>query len=379
MSQKPSRRTRRKTDDESLDLNTSDLSENGKAESFEKNGEDNEVSQEIEVPFEQNTNGADVNGSEAPESNGNENGLAKEQLNGENSSEQDALNETVETESPEFEPLTQESEEVYPELVFDENSDLDSRKSSPVLSRCKTRRSQTRNIPTPKTPKSMVLEQNGDAEKNSEDFDKQSEISVATGQSLEVEVDPDDLASLKEDESTKTENENSVDNENFAENDNSTDNTLNDEPQNSDFTFHEELNNTYKDRSLGDTMRGLSSRRTIRPVGDYRKFTFNKEGVNLQDIVGPRSSVEKITGVKRKFGTETQEQNKKSRLDVSGFFSYVTHPISHIKTHLTRSPAKSSTPTLTGYIEKDELFENQIDLTGNGEKDKSPNKWCVIM
>lgn len=52
-----------------------------------------------------------------------------------------------------------EQDEPEPELEFDENSDKESvQNASPVVSRCTTRRSQARNIPTPKTPKSAVQE-----------------------------------------------------------------------------------------------------------------------------------------------------------------------------------------------------------------------------
>lgn len=52
-----------------------------------------------------------------------------------------------------MEPLVLSPDDVCPELVFEESSDKESEKHSPVLSRCVTRRSQNRRIPTPSTPK----------------------------------------------------------------------------------------------------------------------------------------------------------------------------------------------------------------------------------
>lgn len=74
----------------------------------------------------------------------------EEAVNGEDVTEQNGVRNEAEIEHDEPEP----------ELQFDENSDIESVKNaSPVVSRCTTRRSHVRNVPTPKTPKLIVQEQ----------------------------------------------------------------------------------------------------------------------------------------------------------------------------------------------------------------------------
>lgn len=71
----------------------------------------------------------------------------EETVNGEDITEENGVRNEAEIEHDEPEP----------ELQFDENSDIESVKNaSPVVSRCTTRRSQVRNVPTPKTPKLIV-------------------------------------------------------------------------------------------------------------------------------------------------------------------------------------------------------------------------------
>lgn len=108
---------------------------------------------------------------EQPKENGEQNKESGEQtkengehprVNGvENKQEESAEEclEAKETVAPEMEPLILEPDEPEPELQFDENSDLESGKNSPIVSRCTTRRSQIRNVPTPKTPRLIAPEQ----------------------------------------------------------------------------------------------------------------------------------------------------------------------------------------------------------------------------
>lgn len=415
MSQKSTKRSRKRTEDENLEFSTPlDNSKSAKDNSLDnsKKSPDDvselkgfpEVSKNGNVDLKEffkseniiaedkrnfeNKNSSQKN-TENSEQNNTESKIEEKNTDHNNFKENDLENvsNSSELNQNEMEPLTQESEEVYPELVFDENSDIDSRKSSPVLSRCKTRRSQTRNIPTPKTPKS-VIEQNGD-EKKFEEFDQESEISAITGVSLEVEIDSEDLIAAEtnlKDEICSRE----IDNDEIEQKENEeikedTD-SVKKEFQSSNFTFQDVPKiSDFRDCSLADTIRNISSRRAIRPMGDYRKLTFDdKEWLNLQDITGSRSSVERISGIKRKCGNEQSEKTKRSRLDTSGIFSYITKPMGHLKTHLTRSPLKSNSPKLTGYKDRDELFEkdnelSEIKLGENRDNHKEPNKWCVIM
>lgn len=146
------------------------------------------------------------------------------------------------------------------------------------------------------------------------------------------------------------------------------------------------LINPYKEKTLGETLRGLSSRRTIRSTQDYRKFALqsNMEKANLnfeKRTYLTRSSVERIPGSKRKHDNESPERTKKAKPNSPGLLSYITSPIGQLKTKFMRSEVPSSTPKLTGYKQQVEPFAN-VDVS-NIETDEAPkkeeNKWCIIM
>nr|XP_023019953.1 RNA polymerase II degradation factor 1-like [Leptinotarsa decemlineata] len=85
-----------------------------------------------------------------------------------------------EKDSVEMDPLVI-TDEPDPELQFDENSDMESGKGSPVIQRCVTRRSQTRNIPTPRTPKIPEQDQEMEkAESPTEEIEVQKEVLLET-------------------------------------------------------------------------------------------------------------------------------------------------------------------------------------------------------
>lgn len=93
----------------------------------------------------------------------------------------ETTNEVLVTEQIELEPLADEPDEPEPELQFDENSDLESGKNSPAVSRCTTRRSQIRNVPTPRTPRLIAPEQ-----KEAETFEIKEPVEVEPEVEAEV-------------------------------------------------------------------------------------------------------------------------------------------------------------------------------------------------
>lgn len=94
----------------------------------------------------------------------------EEAINGEDITEENGIRNEAEIEHDEPEP----------ELQFDENSDIESVKNaSPVVSRCTTRRSQVRNVPTPKTPKLILQELNEEEPPSQESEETNEEPHVA--------------------------------------------------------------------------------------------------------------------------------------------------------------------------------------------------------
>lgn len=241
-------------------------------------------------------------------------------------------------------------DEPDPELQFDDNSDdLESGKSSPIL-RCLTRRSQTRNIPTPKTPKSVV-----------DDVEEKNPVPPATP---EVEETP-----------KKPEND-SVDSFNSVKVEVGGDSTrLN--CSESGFLDDSAYLNASRERSLSETLRNLSSRRTIRPIStDYRKQALqNRNSLQLND------NLERVHGLKRKERSETPEDRKKFKIDTSSLFTRFTSPLISLKNKF-RINIPSSTPKLTGFQAKDDdLSLNKEDLGDciEGTEVEDKKNWCTVM
>lgn len=231
------------------------------------------------------------------------------------------------------------ADEPHPELMFEENSDIESGKSSPVLSRCKTRRSATRNIPTPKTPKS-VDEEVPDGDEMNASFESCSE-DIST----EAQVGSD---------STRLE-----------------------------YTDREEGNSflqEVKNKTFGETLRQLSTRRTIRPISeDYRKRLLQN---NLEKNEYPsRNSIDRISsvGIKRKScSPDNEDSSKRFKSDSLGFFARLTSPLASFRNPF-RGDIASSTPKLTGYKDEKCLIEDHCVISKISEVKDGERRWCSIM
>lgn len=267
-------------------------------------------------------------------------------------------------ESMESEPLSSDSgktvepvemdsliltDEPDPELQFDENSDMESVKGSPIQSRCKTRRSHSRHIPTPKTPKSAT---DSESEKNSVAPTPTPENLTETGDSLALA-----------DVSTRAETGSDTTRLDALSNELADDSYLN-------YT---------RERTLGETLRGLSARKTIRPINDsYRQRAF-KNSVNKSDLNSPylgHDLVDRISGLKRK-RSQTPEERKKYKTETGyNFTSYLTSPLTIIKNKFS---SDGSTPKLTGY--KDGTNEIHGEGTYSDVISEEPDKKnrCAIM
>lgn len=283
-----------------------------------------------------------------------------------------------------MEPLILNVEEAEPELEFDENSESDSHKDSPNSVRCKTRRSQTRNIPTPKTPKSIP----SDTEETTaqEILVTTSEIEITNGETNTNSAPTEMIIVLEEeilsvDENTADTNDSSQSLDNVSMKvEVGSDSTRNIETTLCEDTVMDPNSflNLAKEKSFTETLRRMSSRRPIRSTQNYQKAE-NFIPLPLNRNMSLRPSVERISGVKRKNRSETPENKKKPKIDASGFFSYISSPINNIKNKFLKSDVPSSTPKLTGY--KDKIFEKANVSKIDAELDDIPadKKWCVLM
>lgn len=237
-------------------------------------------------------------------------------------------------EPEETEPLAIEPDETEPELQFDENSDRDS-----PSSRCLTRRSHLRNLPTPKTPKT---------EKS------------PTPPLDEEKTDPNESSdSITDSLSTKAE----------AGNDTTRADFIDDEPS----AFLKSL----KEKSLTDTLRGLSSRRTI-----HSRYIPHVSSLPISETLPypKRASVESISSLKRKHRSTSPEQTKRMKRDASGLFSYIRSPVMNVRSRFSRDLA-SSTPKLTGFRNKNSLLDSEelSKIKLEVEDAQAEKKWCNIM
>lgn len=282
----------------------------------------------------------------------------------------------------EMEPLLLETEEVDPELEFDENSDVDSQKSSPA-NRCKTRRSQTRNIPTPKTPK--VTDANND-DKSSECSDKPSVVTVQTSEITDTESEVSVFKSVTDiyDPKEKLLGKNSEELDSF-QNISTKAVVGSDTTRNVDLSLYpdEELEfspflSQSRERSVGETLKLLSSRRSIKSTKDYTLQNNKKDYKTLPPPL-TRKAFEKSSGTKRK-NADTPEYSKRFKSESPHLLSYISSPIANFKNRFVKSEIPSSTPKLTGYKSKN-LFDNTnvSKISLNETEDAAEKKWCTIM
>lgn len=236
-----------------------------------------------------------------------------------------------------------EPDETEPELQFDENSD-NSGKNSPA-SRCLTRRSHLRNVPTPKSPIVTTPTPTPEDEETKSD----------------QKTSPDDSFVSSDDLSTQAEPGNDTTRANFTAND--------EEPQHPSEFFK-----SLKDRSYGETLRGLSSRRTI---------SLRHPHLTRPEFTVPypkRASVESISGMKRKRRSPSPEDNKKVKHEGGGLLSYIKSPVFGVRHHFGKD-LPSSTPKLTGFRNKNSLLDVEeldkinLEVDGTGPE----KKWCSIM
>ena len=256
------------------------------------------------------------------------------------------------------------TDEPDPELVFEENSDLESGRESPVLSRCKTRRSLTRNIPTPKTPKGEedLPKIDEDTPKMDEDTPEDSRDGEEPREELNVTFE-----SCSENVSTKVQVGGDSTRLSYTE---------------SNFETNSFLQEA-KNKSFGETLRRLSTRRTIRPISDDYRKRLLMTNLEKGDFVGAypsRNSVERVSavGIKRKNSEGEEEFIKRFKSDSPGFFTRFTSPLASIR-NTFRGDIPSSTPKLTGYKDEKCLLEEDGINSQMHEVKDGERRWCSIM
>lgn len=243
---------------------------------------------------------------------------------------------SVDSETKEVSDVAEELEpdETEPELQFDENSDRDSGKNSPA-SRCLTRRSHVRNVPTPKTPKLLA----------------------------EIDTPPTPIPEEGDDEDLSTQA--------VAGNDTTRANfTVNEEEQQPSEFFK-----SLKDKSLSETLRGISSRRTI-----HSRHEQHLSRTEFHLPYPKRASVESISGMKRKGRSPSPEDNKRIKRDSMGLLSYIRSPVFGVRHHFSKD-LPSSTPKLTGFRNKNSLLDSEeiSKIRLDVDDDQQEKKWCSIM
>lgn len=308
--------------------------------------------------------------------------------NGETVSEEILLNEEVtngntknsegNSTSEETEIIVLDTDESELQFSLEPNSD---QSESPTLNRCKTRRSHTRHVPTPKTPKAEL---NVNGETAVEDL-VMPEVIITPPEDFETEhSDELSLEVSIEDESVieNEEKESDIDNAstivNFG-NDTTkhfdvtvTSNGDQDPLENSNFL------EIAKEQSYGETLRCLSGRKTL------RKFDYQS---NLRDYTDGSSKYNFTSGVKRK-ADDLCPTEKRARTDGSpGLLSYFTSPF---RFKLNKTEIPSSTPKLMAYkihhgstaIDEVSKIGGEVEEKVVEKMEKSPiesNKWCSIM
>ncbi|KAB0795489.1 hypothetical protein PPYR_12328 [Photinus pyralis] len=285
--------------------------------------------------------------------------------------------------SVEMDPLIleKEDEEPIPELQFDENDiEVESEGSN---SRCKTRRSHSRNVSTPKTPK--IADQEAE-ELEIVDLSCDSRGGSVTPKKMASSNDPNIInINLQPPEETIDLNDTSDTYSSVSTDNLSTKAVVgNDATRNFDFTgqdssiFDTTTNSTFSNRSYADTVKSLSGRRGIHSAAcdNYRKYVLKNTVDGKGDIYSDYESVQKITmGMKRKSRSFSPTPSKRVKSDSPGLFSYLSSPI----TNFRQTFKKSSTPQLV-MVEKCDF-----DTDGDFDKIKLENgmgdgkKRCNIM
>lgn len=329
------------------------LNVNEKKES-EEEGKTEEVNGSRNSPVETETSVDSLDN--LPESNGHtENNPDSDDIE-HNSSKEEFI---LDTETF-MEPLVLQPDEPCPELEFEESSDKESEKSSPVLLRCITRRSQNRKIPTPNTPRSIY---EPEPEKDQIDSEKGSDTPVPRSESSSKYIHPNDM-------------ENTSTNVSMTVQVGGNDTRL-------DFSEGEsDLLQSLRSKDSNSGSRYLSSRRSLRSLRSDVNSKSLRDSLHRSKLYQARESMERAPSVKRKERSETPEERKKIKTDSTGFLSKFSSPLTNLKNKFTSSPSGTSTPKLTSY--KDE--KNQIDgdyfeqkeMPEEGVAD-TQNKWCEIM
>ncbi|KAK5645367.1 hypothetical protein RI129_006667 [Pyrocoelia pectoralis] len=288
--------------------------------------------------------------------------------------------------SVEMDPLIldKEDEEPIPELQFDENDiDVESEGSN---SRCKTRRSHSRNISTPKTPRIAdqeaeeleIVDQLCDSRAGSvtpKKITPSNDINV-----ININLQPsEEIIDLNDTSDTYS----------SASTDNLSTKAVagNDATRNFDFTAQDSSmfdgnttsNSNFSSRSYADTVKGLSGRRGIHSINrdNYRRLLLKSSVDGKGDIYSDYESVQKITmGIKRKSRSFSPIASKRVKSDSPGFLSYLSSPI----TNFRHTFKKTSTPQLLMVEKCDFDAEEDFDKikleNGIGDEHK---KWCSIM
>ncbi|KAL3269612.1 hypothetical protein HHI36_008676 [Cryptolaemus montrouzieri] len=261
-----------------------------------------------------------------------------------------------------MDPLVLQSDEPCPELEFEENSDKESGKYSPIITRCMTRRSQNRNIPTPKTPKSLFDEQ--ESEKGITPTPTPDPEEVPKNTPL-MDFNETDDSSNTDNLSTKVQVGGDATRINFSEGE-------------SDF-----LSNL-KNRDDFSFPLCISSRRSIKPLSDDIRKKSLKNSMHKANLSIPffsRDSIERAPSVKRKSRSETPEGGKRIKEDSPGFMAKITSPLSSLRSKFTAIPNSTSTPKLTSYQDQKNHFGgdffDQMEVPGPEVDPQS--KWCSIM
>ncbi|KAF7274641.1 hypothetical protein GWI33_012687 [Rhynchophorus ferrugineus] len=255
-----------------------------------------------------------------------------------------------------MEPLVLATDEPDPELQFDEASDPESGGGSPVLVRCKTRRSHTRNIPTPKTPKPA----DSDPDKCSK-----PQIEHADGESTRTENLNDTNDSLGiGDISTRVEVGSDVTRLNYI---------LDNESVVGD---DQEYLDSIREKSLRDTLRGLSPRRPIRSSGadSYRvRALRNNQSKSRFSTNNSDDRPVYLTATKRKrsISPDHAKRFKSGELPTSGFLS------STFRGWFLAEPT-SSTPKLTAYKDESKDIHEEIKDT-DGDNSNKKGAGCSVM
>ncbi|KAF5272230.1 hypothetical protein FQA39_LY01312 [Lamprigera yunnana] len=268
--------------------------------------------------------------------------------------------------------LDKDEEEPIPELQFDE-TDIEV-ESEGANSRCKTRRSESRNTSTPKTPKMIDLEE----------FESDELLQNRSG-SITPKVSPVEIAVHTETPEALV----NLNDTSYACNSVSIDNISTRAIVGSDGTLQDSKifdENSFLSVSKGsfvDTVKGLSGRRSIHSLSTYttnhgdlkknilKKISFESKG----DVYADYESVQRISiRPKRKSRSFSPTERKRFKQEQSGLLSYFPNFKS---TKTVSSPKLISVETKIAFDDDNEDFD-KIKLENSSIHDKE-KKRCSIM